>query len=141
MVKERREPGLSVQSCCLAYAAQRGGYAFPTLRLARAAPDRIVLGPDPFLAAFDLPKAVYIATAGAIGLIIDSGRLVTYWWEGAALSPRLLWGLLLFIPLSFVGAKIAERIVERIPQDRFRYVIAAFLCLVGLKLLFFPSAT
>lgn len=94
-----------------------------------------------FLSAFDLPKAVYIATAGAIGLVIDSGRLVTYWWQGAELSSRLLWGLVLFIPISFVGAKIAERIVERIPQERFRYVVATFLCLVGLKLLFFPSGT
>ena len=93
-----------------------------------------------FLSAFDLPKAVYIATAGGIGLVIDSGRIVTYWWEGAELSSRLLWALLLFVPLSFVGAKIAERIVERIPQQRFRTVIAAFLCLIGLKLLLFPAA-
>src|SRR5690606_10366146 len=75
-----------------------------------------------FLTAFDLPKSVYIATAGAIGLVIDSGRLVTYWWEGAELGSRLLWGLPLFIALSFVGAKVAERIVERIPQARFRQV-------------------
>jgi uncharacterized protein len=47
-----------------------------------------------FLAAFDLRKAVYIATAGAI--------------------------------------------VDRIPQDRFRTVIAVFLGLVALKLLIFP---
>jgi len=93
-----------------------------------------------FLSAFDLPKSVYIATAGAIGLAIDSGRVATCWWEGAQLSTRLRWGLLLFIPLSFIGAKAAERIVERIPQRRFRTVIAGFLCLVALKLLLFPFA-
>ncbi|MFO7652401.1 MAG: sulfite exporter TauE/SafE family protein [Candidatus Krumholzibacteriia bacterium] len=93
-----------------------------------------------FLSAFDLPKSVYIATAGAIGLAVDSGRLATYWSEGAELGSRLGWGLLLFIPVSFVGAKIAERIVQRIPQERFRLVIAAFLCLVGLKLLLFPPS-
>lgn len=92
-----------------------------------------------FLSAFDLRKAVYIATSGAIGLVIDTGRLVTYWWHGAQVNPRLLWGLLLFIPVSFLGARGAERIVERIPQHRFRAVIAAFLSLVGLKLLLFPS--
>jgi uncharacterized membrane protein YfcA len=34
---------------------------------------------------------VYIFTAGAIGLVVDSGRLVTYWWEGAQLSAALWW--------------------------------------------------
>lgn len=91
-----------------------------------------------FLAAFDLPKSVYIATTGAIGLAIDTGRLATYWYEGSRLDERLLWALLVFIPVSFVGAKLAERIVERIPQARFRTVVAIFLCLVGLRLLLFP---
>ena len=94
-----------------------------------------------FLAAFDLPKAVYIATGGAIGLAIDSGRLATYWWEGATLDSRLLLGLAACIPLSFVGAKIAERIVDRIPQERFQVVVAAFLAVMGARLLFFPVAT
>jgi uncharacterized membrane protein YfcA len=92
-----------------------------------------------FLAAFDLPKAVYIATAGAIGLAIDTGRLFAYVSAGTQLDRALLWGLLLFIPVSFVGAKLAERIVKRTPQQRFRMVIAVFLCLIGLKLLLFPS--
>jgi uncharacterized protein len=91
-----------------------------------------------FLATFDLPKAVYIATAGAIGIVVDSGRLAAYAWEGATLSPRLLWGLLLLVPVSFAGAKVAERVVERIPQARFRSVVAVFLCLIGLQLLLFP---
>ena len=94
-----------------------------------------------FLAAFDLPKAVYILTSGAIGLIVDSGRIATYWSQGASFETRLLWGLLLFVPVSFAGAKIAERIVERVPQERFRVVVAVFLGLVALQLLLFPTAT
>jgi len=93
-----------------------------------------------FLAAYDLPKEVYIFTAGAIGLVVDTGRLVTYWGQGAELDPRLLWGLLLFVPVSFAGAKLGERLVARIPQERFRTVIAVFLALVALKLLVLPSA-
>jgi uncharacterized protein len=91
-----------------------------------------------FLAAFDLPKAVYIATAGAIGLAIDSGRIITYLYEGATLEPRLLWGLLLFVPLSFAGAKVAEKIVHRIPQEHFRTLVAVFLGLAAARLLIFP---
>jgi hypothetical protein len=93
-----------------------------------------------FLAAYDLPKDVYIFTAGAIGLVVDSGRLLTYWGQGAQLDPRLLWGLLLFVPVSFAGAKLGERVVAHIPQERFRTVIAVFLALVALNLLLLPSA-
>jgi uncharacterized protein len=91
-----------------------------------------------FLSAYDLPKAVFIATGGAIGLAIDSARLVTYLVEGAALGPRLLYGLLLFIPMSFAGAAVAKKLVDRIPQERFRTVIAVFLAAVGVRLLLFP---
>ena len=91
-----------------------------------------------FLAAYDLPKTVYIFTAGAIGLVVDSGRIATYWWQGAELDVRLWWGLVLFVPISFVGAKIGEWIVQRIPQEKFRGVIAVFLGLVAIKLLLFP---
>jgi uncharacterized membrane protein YfcA len=93
-----------------------------------------------FLAVFDLPKAVYIFTSGAIGFIVDSGRILTYWSQGAAFERRLLLGLLLFVPVSFAGAKVAERIVERVPQERFRFAVAMFLGLVALQLLLFPTA-
>jgi uncharacterized membrane protein YfcA len=94
-----------------------------------------------FLAAFDLPKSVYIFTSGAIGLVVDSARIVTYWSQGASFETKLVWGLLLFVPISFIGAKIAERVVERIPQERFRVIVALFLGLVALQLLLFPTAT
>jgi uncharacterized protein len=92
-----------------------------------------------FLAAYDLPKSVYIFTAGAIGLLIDTGRIGAYLWQGAVIETRLLWGLLVFVPVSFVGAKLAERIVDRIPQRRFRSVVAVFLALVGLQLFVLPQ--
>jgi hypothetical protein len=92
-----------------------------------------------FLTAFNLPKEVYIATAGAIALVIDSTRLGTYLMEGARLEQTLLCGLLLFVPLSFVGAAIAKRIVDKIPQEHFRQFVAVFLLLTGLKLLIWPG--
>ena len=94
-----------------------------------------------FLAAYDLPKSVYIFTSGAIGLVVDSGRLLTYWSQGVHVDPRLLWGLLVFVPVSFAGAKVAERVVDRIPQSHFRTVIAVLLGLVALQLLLAPGAT
>ncbi len=91
-----------------------------------------------FLSAFDLPKAVYIATAGAIGLAVDSTRIITYFVGGTTLPERLWWSLLIFIPVSFLGAQIAKKIVDRIPQNKFRTVIAVFLLTVGIKLIFWP---
>jgi len=91
-----------------------------------------------FLSAFDLPKAVYIATAGAIGLAVDSTRIITYFAGGTTLPERLWWSLLILIPVSFIGAQIAKRIVDRIPQNKFRVVVAVFLLAVGIKLIFWP---
>ena len=92
-----------------------------------------------FLTAFDLPKAVYIATAGSIALFIDATRLTTYFSEGARLPESLLYGLPLFIPASFLGAAIAKRIVDKIPQQHFRKLVAIFLLLIGIKLLLLPG--
>lgn len=87
-----------------------------------------------FLLAFDLPKAVYIATAGAIGLAVDSTRIITYFVGGTTLAKELSWGLLVFIPASFLGATVAKKIVEKLPQENFRKVIALFLFAIGVKL-------
>lgn len=92
-----------------------------------------------FLTAFDLPKEVYIATAGAIALAIDTTRLATYVSEGVRLENLLLWGLPVFIPASYLGARIAKSVVDKIPQEHFRKVIVAFLLLIGIKLALFPA--
>ncbi|MCP4263119.1 MAG: sulfite exporter TauE/SafE family protein [Planctomycetes bacterium] len=92
-----------------------------------------------FLTSFDLPKAVYIATAGAIALTIDTTRLATYIKNDARLPNLLFWGMLIFIPASFIGARIAKSFVEKIPQEHFRKVVAVFLLLMGIKLLLLPK--
>ena len=91
-----------------------------------------------FLTAFDLPKSVYIATAGAIALVIDTTRISTYLINGVNLNQHLLFGFLFFIPASFFGAKMAKKIINRIPQQKFRMMIAIFLFLIGLKFLLYP---
>lgn len=90
------------------------------------------------LTAFDLRKAVYIATAGAIALTVDTTRITTYLAGGSRLPETLMWGLIAFIPCSLLGAWFAKKIVNKIPQKYFRYVVASFLLIVGLKLAIFP---
>lgn len=83
-----------------------------------------------YAACFLLPlicqKRNYIATAGAIGLLIDSTRIIAYIMGEAKLSSLLWWSLPLFIALSYMGAKIAKRVVDRIPQNKIRILLLFF---------------
>jgi hypothetical protein len=88
-----------------------------------------------FLTAYNLPKEIYLATIGAIALIVDSSRLTTYLIGGMFLPKYLTIGLLVYVPLSFLGAQCASLIVDRIPQSKFRLFVAIFLGLMGLKLM------
>lgn len=89
-----------------------------------------------FLSAFDLPKAVYIATVGVIGLIIDSGRLIRYFIEGTTVSSLPLWSISIFIVASFLGALLAKQVVEMIPQRKFRLMIMMFLFVMAVWYVF-----
>jgi hypothetical protein len=91
-----------------------------------------------FLSAYNLKKEVFIFTAGAIGLFIDSGRIAKYVLDGVRLENDLLLALTLAIPTSFFGAYVGKRISGKIPQSAFRNVIALALLLMGLKYLLFP---
>ena len=79
------------------------------------------------LSAFNLEKAVYVATAGAISFLIDSTRIAIYLRGGVRLESIFLSGFLLFIPASLIGATIGKKGVEKIPQEKFRNFIAFFI--------------
>jgi hypothetical protein len=88
-----------------------------------------------FLSAFNLNKSIFIFTSGAIGILVDSARLTQYVSGGIQLSQTLLMSLILCVPTSLLGALLAKRLVERVPQTSFRMVIAIALFLVGLRYL------
>jgi len=90
------------------------------------------------LTAFNTPKSIYIFTSGLLGAVIDVSRIATYFWDGTRISQDLTWGLIVFVPASFLGAMLAKKVVEKIPQAKFRSVIAVFLFVLGVKLTFFP---
>ena len=90
------------------------------------------------LTAFNIPKSVYIFTSGLLGAVIDASRIATYFLGGTRISSALTVGLFIFIPASFIGALVAKRIVNKIPQQKFRVVVSVFLLIIGVKLFFFP---
>jgi hypothetical protein len=91
-----------------------------------------------FLTAYNLPKEVYVFTAGAIALFVDITRIAKYISGGPSVQTFFLITLAVCIPLSFLGAYVAKKIVNRIPQKRFRTVIAVLIGLMALKLLVIP---
>jgi uncharacterized protein len=88
-----------------------------------------------FLTAFNLPKEVYIFTSGLIALFIDLTRISRYVWGGTHLQGDILVALVFSIPISFAGAYLAKRFLDRLPQKFFRIFVGVFLALVGIKLL------
>ena len=88
-----------------------------------------------FLTAFNLPKNVYIFTSGLLALFIDITRVIRYMWGGTSLQHNLLTALILCIPISFVGAYVAKRFLDRLPQEFFRAFVGVFLALIAAKLL------
>jgi len=85
-----------------------------------------------FLTAFDLDKSVFLFTSGVIGFLIDSSRIAQYFMSGIQIGP-LVTALILCIPVSLLGAYIAKRLVDKIPQKSFRLFITIALFLVGLR--------
>lgn len=90
------------------------------------------------LTAFNLQKEIYIFTTGVTGATIDASRIVGYFAGGARLMGILLIGLPFFVIASFVGVRIGKVLVDKIPQEKFRFVVALFLLIIGLKFAIFP---
>jgi len=90
-----------------------------------------------FLSAFDLPKQVHFGTISAIAIMVDTARTIAYWHGGARLTPELAYGLLIFIPISFVGVRLGYAVIDKIPQRFFRFMIAILLFTIGIRFLLF----
>jgi Predicted permeases len=90
------------------------------------------------LSAFNLEKAIYVATAGAISFMIDSTRIVMYIRGGTRLDPILVSSFFILIPVSLIGAMIGKKWIKNIPQEKFRNFVAIFIFLFGLKLVLVP---
>jgi hypothetical protein len=88
-----------------------------------------------FLTAFGLPKERYIATAAAVGLAVDLTRLPIYLRQGF-LEERFYWFLPILLVLALAGSYIGRRVVQEIPQRRFRQFVLVALFLIGIKFIY-----
>lgn len=84
------------------------------------------------LLGFDVPKESFVATSTAIGLFVDGARMpvyfVTEWRDIARIWPLVLTGIVAVV----VGTALGTRVLGRLPQQRFRRIIAVLLIALGL---------
>jgi uncharacterized membrane protein YfcA len=81
---------------------------------------------------FDVPKQSFVATASAIALFVDGARIPVYLaTQGGEIAA--LWPLVLLATMGVViGTALGTRVLGRVPQRRFRRVIAGLLVALGL---------
>ena len=83
------------------------------------------------LLGFGIPKEAFVATATAIGLIVDAARLPVY----LATEPRAigsLWPLLLAASIGgVVGTIVGAKILKRIPEAVFQRIVSVLILLLG----------
>jgi uncharacterized membrane protein YfcA len=87
------------------------------------------------LLGFSMRKDVFVATATAIGLIVDAARMPVY---AVVMGPRMAdqWWLIAVACAGVAGGTLGgARVLKRIPEPLFRRVVAALIGLLGLWML------
>jgi uncharacterized membrane protein YfcA len=87
------------------------------------------------LVGFDLPKGQFVATATAVGLVVDAARMPVYiatQYESMARA----WSLILVATVGvIIGTLLGSRLLQRLPEARFRRVLAVMLGALGVLML------
>ena len=93
------------------------------------------------LLGFDLDRQAFVATATAIGLVVDAARMPVYFAaEGAAMLR--IWPLILVATAGTLAGTLAGvRVLGRIPERVFRRIVAIVLIVLGGYMIFGRAPT
>jgi uncharacterized membrane protein YfcA len=87
------------------------------------------------LMTFDLPKESLIATATAIGIIVDFARVPVY----IASESRRLWASWVWVLIAtsgvIIGTFVGMRFLKRVSEPVFRRVLGVFIFLLGVYMI------
>jgi uncharacterized protein len=87
------------------------------------------------LLGFDLDRQAFVATATAIGLVVDGARMPVYFATQTAAIARI-WPLVLIATAgTLAGTLLGVRTLRRIPEQAFRRIVAILLLLLGTYML------
>jgi uncharacterized membrane protein YfcA len=87
------------------------------------------------LLGFDMPKQAFVATATAVGLMVDGARMPVYFFTQFQ-DIANAWPYVLAATVGTVAGTLAgERVLRRIPEATFRKVVAAIILFLGAALL------
>ncbi|HCX23381.1 MAG: hypothetical protein CMB80_33040 [Flammeovirgaceae bacterium] len=83
------------------------------------------------MAAFNLEKSVFIATSAFIDFLIDFSRTIVYFFNGYVHQHDFIYIPFLFV-IGFVGTSIGKKVLQYIPQDKFKRLSLTLILLIGL---------
>lgn len=91
------------------------------------------------LLGFDIEKESFVATATAIGLMVDAARMPVYFASEAHQMANVWLYLVVGTAGVVAGTLIGKRVLTRIPEQVFRRVVAVIILALGMALLIHPN--
>lgn len=83
------------------------------------------------MAAFNLEKSVFIATSAFIDFLIDFTRTFVYLFNGFIHQHDLIYVPFLIL-IGIIGTAIGKKILNYIPQDKFKIISLSLILIIGL---------
>lgn len=82
------------------------------------------------MAAFNLEKSAFIATSAFIDFLIDFSRSFVYFYNGYIHQHDLIYVPFLLL-IGLIGTAIGKKVLNRIPQDKFKKTSLALILVIG----------
>jgi hypothetical protein len=83
------------------------------------------------MAAFNLEKSIFVATSATIDFGIDLTRSFVYFFNGYITKEIVVYIPFLFV-IGFVGTWIGQKILNKIPQSKFKKLSLVLILFVGI---------
>ena len=87
------------------------------------------------LLGFNLSKETFVATATAVALLVDGARMPVYLFMQYDEIAALWWWVLLATMGVIAGTVLGSRVLTRLPESWFRFVLALVLAALGVLML------